>query len=600
MSDIFKQVKLEQTNTQGQIALDLFQDRVGEIRRFLGYLNDPEPHRKILFFYGDGGNGKSLLLRYLRAKSCKRFSNQENWAYISSCPDEELKAHLLGAESAVPVPTALLDFGQRPIGDDRPQEALYALLMLQRQLAGSGLRFPLFTFACIWPLHATGRLTEDRLRALLPAEVWDLGFELVSTFREIPYGQIANKVLLLMGKHLQTDYTMWAAKRGLPAGWVQHIQQWERDSQLLDHVPALFAADLNSAMERSGEPIRVVLFFDAHDAFWGEGKRRMAGDQYAKQDEWLRLLLTNIRPELGIVAVVAGREPPSWGEAAAFKGPFVVADSLRDEVPVGSLPRVDALAYLEDERTGVADPAMREFLLDFARQDAEHVHPLLLGLGADIVRTAAAAGKELTPAMVAAEAGESKLHRLIQLLMRYADHDIAYAVQALAACRSFTYSLYGKLGAKLDFQPSKPAFGLLTRYSFVWNSGEAGQYRIHDLLRRLLRETQNEVTTQADAVLEAHYRELAETGDEAALVEAIYHANSLDWEPGASEWVDQMEAATEESRYGLGLRLLGLRPHLTVMDPWTAALMSHCAGDYYAGVARHADAERELRAACGA
>jgi Cdc6-like AAA superfamily ATPase len=45
-------------------ALQHFTDRYPLIRRFAHYLHDSAPPSTILFLYGDGGNGKSLLLRY--------------------------------------------------------------------------------------------------------------------------------------------------------------------------------------------------------------------------------------------------------------------------------------------------------------------------------------------------------------------------------------------------------------------------------------------------------------------------------------------------------------------------------------------------------
>ena len=49
--------------TEGHHALALFTDRRDAIRRFCEYLNDDPPPSRILFFHGDGGNGKSLLLK---------------------------------------------------------------------------------------------------------------------------------------------------------------------------------------------------------------------------------------------------------------------------------------------------------------------------------------------------------------------------------------------------------------------------------------------------------------------------------------------------------------------------------------------------------
>ncbi len=58
--------------TEGNHALQHFTDRDAFIRRFAEYLNDEQPREKILFFQGEGGMGKSLLLRFLQKTCCKR------------------------------------------------------------------------------------------------------------------------------------------------------------------------------------------------------------------------------------------------------------------------------------------------------------------------------------------------------------------------------------------------------------------------------------------------------------------------------------------------------------------------------------------------
>jgi hypothetical protein len=59
---IFDQTGQSETITTGWRALQLFTDRYQAIRLFLRYLHTNPPDARILFFYGDRGNGKSLLL----------------------------------------------------------------------------------------------------------------------------------------------------------------------------------------------------------------------------------------------------------------------------------------------------------------------------------------------------------------------------------------------------------------------------------------------------------------------------------------------------------------------------------------------------------
>ena len=53
-------------------SLDLFFDRFEVIARFVALINEDPAPRQVLYLHGLGGNGKSLLLRYLAARCCMR------------------------------------------------------------------------------------------------------------------------------------------------------------------------------------------------------------------------------------------------------------------------------------------------------------------------------------------------------------------------------------------------------------------------------------------------------------------------------------------------------------------------------------------------
>ena len=78
-----------QTVTEGDRALLLFTDRYELTRLFAEYLNEELPRNTILFFHGDGGNGKSLLLKFLRQRCCKRFL-PETWQQLQAIPKAEV------------------------------------------------------------------------------------------------------------------------------------------------------------------------------------------------------------------------------------------------------------------------------------------------------------------------------------------------------------------------------------------------------------------------------------------------------------------------------------------------------------------------------
>jgi hypothetical protein len=95
--------------TEGRRALGHFVNRDEAIERFRGLLVDDPPRNAILFFYGDGGNGKSLLLRLLSQYGCSR----------PYPPDRGYAVEALIREPT-PVPHAFLDFGLPASGDQRP------------------------------------------------------------------------------------------------------------------------------------------------------------------------------------------------------------------------------------------------------------------------------------------------------------------------------------------------------------------------------------------------------------------------------------------------------------------------------------------------
>ncbi|MBI4322065.1 MAG: hypothetical protein HY675_26540 [Chloroflexi bacterium] len=587
--------------TEGWRALNLFVDRLEHIRRFASYLNDDPPHEQILFFCGDGGNGKSLLLRYLERQCCKRVP-RARWRQIRDIQDgKEFLTAYESSEEVARVPRVLLDFGLPPRGEDRPHEEFSALLMLRRSLASYALKFPLYDFACVYYLHKKKQLTPERLRQLFPAEEIDLLTSIADAISGTSWGAVGTAVVNLFGKHLadslREGYSLWAHSHNLDREQVDQIRRMEPEPELMDRLPALLALDLNAEMSLEGAPERMALFFDTHEAFWGS-QRDLSGDLLFQRDEWLRRLLGTIDLARGIVAVVAGRDQPKWPHAhrTALPGESV------DLQQIGFLSRADAMLYLE--RAAITDGAVRVALVDYAQVAYDQVHPLYLGLCADIVLAARARGKVIEPgAFQTIPDTARKSGELIDRLLRYVHQDIGYAVRALCACRAFDRETYFELGRALEaFQPTEAAFDLLTGFSFVWRTEESGRlsYRIHDLLRRLMRERGDDIIRRADQVLEAYYRGRMEQREPSAVAEAIYHANRLDWQRGVGEWVAVFDSSLERSRHDLCRSLLEVRPLLVVEGDAERGRVALCEGDYYAALARHAEAAREYDQAIAA
>jgi hypothetical protein len=86
-------------------SLELFCDRHEVIAHFVSLINDDPPRRRLLYLHGLGGNGKSLLLRFLAARCCVRLPPGE-WERVRRLPEAELPAVLSGVAKAARVPVA--------------------------------------------------------------------------------------------------------------------------------------------------------------------------------------------------------------------------------------------------------------------------------------------------------------------------------------------------------------------------------------------------------------------------------------------------------------------------------------------------------------
>jgi tetratricopeptide (TPR) repeat protein len=580
--------------TEGWRAFDLFTDRHDLIRAFTSYLNEPPTPERIIFFYGEGGNGKSLLLKFLQEHCCK-YIDPRNWEWVKSKSDSEFLEDLKNISGAEDVPAAAIDFNPGPGGDDSIQDPISALLTLRRALHHPSLHFPMFDFACAWHLARGGKLTEQQRQYLFMTEGTKLIAKIIDGISKSLYGAVATTVLAIYNKDLSQWFNLYTRRRGLNKETIKEIQALAPESKLIDRLPQLFAEDLNTAMLIKGAPTKVALFFDAHESFWGI-ERKLSEELFFQRDEWLRTLLAHLEPSSGIVTVVAGRERPRWAEAS--KPGTIIPSDYVDLRHVGPLPAEYAFEYLR--RAEIDDPVMQECLVSCSQVSIGQVHPLYLGLCADVVLAARAKGEILAPEeFQGTKQAADKATELTRRLLRYVDDDIAYPVRALSACRAFDRDLYFKLGEALKLGVTEQSFQALIRLSFVWRVERRGEgwYRIHDTLRRLFHEHGDEITGSADKFLYKYY---STRGDSVALAESTYHRNRLGRENRIDAWVAAFNVGMEFARYDLCRLLLEVRSELKINRGVDLGRLLDQEGDYFELIAKYDEAEHSYLGAVAA
>jgi len=598
----------ESESISGDRQLELFTGRHEFTRRFAIYLNEDPPRKQILYFHGDGGNGKSLLLKHLQVNCCKRFSPQvwQQWRALPESKAAEVADFVRQAKTYTPIPAVRHDFGLIPIKEDKPQDRFYGLLMLRRNLAKAAkkykFKFPNYDFACFWYLLNKGD-SNATLEQLFPDDVIQVvapAIEILAGFPLITPGVTFLKLLDKLGG-IERAMKLIQNRLRVSDDKVEEIRRKDIDTELIDCLPTLFARDLNAAMAGKHKPERLVMLFDTHEKLWDE-KHTSQGINFWYQDEWFRRLLRAIDFKAGIVVAVAGRDCPvtqlRWPNAPANTE---IPERYIDAQLVGHLSAADARDYLhkvEIDKADLADAVIRYASVNSDESwDSLQVHPFYLGLCADVVLAERKRGIELLSSDFARIPKlENKTAELTDRLLLYVDREMRSAVHSLSACRAFYEDLYIKLGAECHFLASRANFEILTSFSFVWKEPQRGEkwYRIHDLLRRLDSDRDNQKTRRAHEVLEGYYRELGNAA------EAIYHANRLDWERGVREWKEVFEEASRLSRYGECESLLAVRSELWIKSDFWLGRISKSEGYYYAQLARYAEAKQEYLEAVAA
>ncbi|MFI7694199.1 ADP-ribosylglycohydrolase family protein [Nonomuraea sp. NPDC049655] len=561
-------------------SLDLFANRFELTRHVVSLINEDPPAERILYLHGLGGNGKSLLLRHLETRCCLR-TNQ--WETVRNASDAELLEQL--TEQGQQVPMARIDFGARPAGENRPQEAFSGLFMLKRQLSHYGIATPRFDFAAITYLHKLGFDIAHRVPELFPRGEISIAMDLADAVLTLPVLRVGQQLFQLVNSRMDKLFTRRRMQRRVPQEDAEQILTLVPEPDLLHALPRLFAKDLNDA---AGEHARIVLLFDTHEAFFGEAigdADSLIHADKLMRDEWLRCLLGHLDLGTGIVAIVAGRTRPPWSAAPVLPIPERYID-LR---LVGHLTNADASQYLT--LAGIDDRSMRAALVEYASTAPDEVHPYFLGLCADV---ALAAGPRLTPGDFTTLVDKERdlAHRLLQ----WTPAEAEYGILAVSACRAFTAETFRHLGQALDFPCDRSAFSRLTAFSFIaplrgGTASGSGAYTMHNILRRSLQNVRPSEVRRAHELLAQHYGGRKEFTAE---LDAAYHLNHLNPAQGVAAWVALMDRGLATGRFDQCRALAGLLGELRIDRDEDRGRCLYRVARAYLGLGRWSQAENLL------
>ncbi|MBK1631145.1 hypothetical protein CKO31_10395 [Thiohalocapsa halophila] len=572
MPSIFEQTGQPTQHSLADRELDLFQNRDTVIRHFLGAIHEADPRPKIIFLAGSGGSGKSLLQRFLLRNCCMRIAPDEWNAACAQTTDAKALVSYL-SQTGKPVPAAQIDFGQEPREENRPKECHSALLMLKRQLAGYGIRFPRFDFGAICYLKKSGLNFGNRLHELFPENELGLASDIADFLFDLPILKTGRAVFDLIDRRTDQLLSEKLFARRLAKDEALAILEMPAEPQLANMLPKLFAEDVNQALHDVEEQQRIVLMFDTHESFW-EGTARVYGTRlagrYLAQDSWLRRLLGHLDLHAGCLPIVSGRDRPLWADAADARIP----DSFLKVFTVGNLSDDDADVYLQS--SGVLEAPLRRAIAEYASVCPGQVHPQFLALCADAAGAAQRHSKHLDcDAFARLPSLAEREMAMVRRFLYWIEPNVEKAVVFLAAARTFDLPLYQHLAADLCFAGTTLDFERVIPYSFIACrsppselAGGRPVYEMHRLLRRILSKVRRAEVQEAHTSLIGYYNRKAKLGDYLARLEAVYHVNQIAPVKGLRQLVSALRSEVEIHRYDRCRTIIALLTDIQIPETY--------------------------------
>jgi tetratricopeptide (TPR) repeat protein len=550
-------------------SLNYFTGRTDFIRNYLEILNNDKINNKILFVNGNGGNGKSVLLKFLYRK-CSKILTQEEWEYIKELQNpQEFITNIAYAENAEDVAISLTDFSQDKYENPHPSDVLNILINIRKDLSNHGISLPIFDYACMLYLIKNGR--KDEISSKLPNELADLMANIFDAINKSSTASIIKSAISLFDKHFYDKYLLLFKQLRITKEQLHEINCMDFKFEIINELPRLFAEDLNNWVKSNGKSKKIILLFDTHEAFYGYQKNFFQ-QFFIHGDKWLRHFLSKLDLATGILVIIAGRELPSWERVKDFK---IVSNDIHS-YELRGFTKAEAVQYLTN--VGIEEDLAIEKITSNAEINENDISPLYLATCAEILKNDLEDSNGFKFELLKEKMTLINDDILMRLLC-YVSDELYDSIRALSACRAFDWNIYCIVGGSLGFSTSPSKFNALVNFSFV-DKHDNNYYSINQLIRHIFHDQSDEMTLKSHGTLYKYYEKI-EDNLSMDIVDQIYHKCYLKLDQGISIWLKIFQHALLNDRIDICNELNKVLKEFNIKDNYDQGLLSFVLGMYF-------------------
>jgi len=476
-------------------------------------VEDPQPmdERRVLVFYGAGGQGKSALKN-----------------------DFFIKEYLNGPRAGNVVFSDRVDFEDQP----KTRWADESLLRIAQDLIERG-RIPLPAFCLGFIRYKMLTSPEANLQQEYPFLFKikfidnDFANDIVNTILTSSLELFAAGSGMVPGVNFFARKISEAGNRKI-IEWIQKSDAKKvlgdiddlNSLQLLQRLPLLLAYDIHKYLKRASQTKRIVIMIDGYETLWRE-----AIHQAADKDLWIRTL---VEKTPGVLFVFFGREELRWADKnEAF-------NNVLHQFLLKGLPETDADTFLQ--LRGINDNDIRDQIIKSAKvtgAEGDGCLPFYLELQIDTYLKMKKVGRNPVTA---------DFHKFDDdVIIHFLEHlqpEIAAAVRALAAAPYIDEDIIELFVTNNLILPTAVSLKSLRGLSFIRMDGEKAM--MHSLMRDLaVRQYADEFKlryAKINHVLFEHFDlkvsvEAAGSVDFGVLLEYAAKYKALDDRSGYLQWV---------------------------------------------------------------